>query len=58
MPEYKENNRVLNRLGARELSVAEYEQVGGGFAITNACTFNPKTCKMDFDCEPPIRCPI
>jgi len=57
MLECKENRRVLSRLGARELAQEEYEQVGGGI-VTRPCTFDPKTCVMDGDCEPPIRCPI
>ncbi len=57
MLECKENRRVLSRLGARELAQEEYEQVGGGI-VTRPCTFNAKTCVMDGDCEPPIRCPI
>lgn len=59
MFEPKGNNRVLSRIAARELTAAEYEQVGGGIFIkTNPCTFNAKTCTMDGDCEPPIRCPL
>lgn len=57
MPENKENSRVLSRLGARELSAVELDNVGAGF-ISNACTFDPKTCHMDLDCPVPIRCPI
>ncbi len=51
----KEANRVLARRGARLLSEQELEQVAGGI-ITANCTFDPKTCAMDGDCEPPIRC--
>jgi hypothetical protein len=47
--------RVLARLGARLLSEQEIEQVAGGIH-TSPCPFNPKTCAMDGDCEPPIRC--
>jgi hypothetical protein len=52
-----EDSRVLARLGARVLSKQEEEQVSGG-VITRGCTFDPKTCAMDGDCEPPPRCPI
>jgi len=45
-------NRVLSRLGGRELSAAEYEQVAGGFIKTSPCTFNVKTLSFDGDCEP------
>ncbi|HEY6347812.1 MAG TPA: hypothetical protein VI636_00235 [Candidatus Angelobacter sp.] len=58
MPENKESSRVLSRLRARELSAVELDNVGAGFAISNACTFDPKTCHMDLDCPVPIRCPI
>lgn len=52
-----EDNRVLSRLRARELSAAELDHVGGGFIIkTGGCTFDPKTCTMDHDCEPPLGC--
>ena len=49
------NNRVLGRLGARELTAEESAQVGGGIR-TGLCTFDPKTCRMDGDCEPPPGC--
>ena len=39
-----ENNRVLGRVGARELTEQEVEQVGGGFIYPPRCTFNPVTC--------------
>ena len=51
MSQNKEN-RVLSRLHGRELSAAEYEQVGAGFG-TGVCTFNPKTGLFDRDCSPP-----
>lgn len=57
MPGKKEANRVLARLGARVLSEQEQAQVSGGI-VTSPCTFDPKTCHMDGDCEPPIRCPL
>jgi hypothetical protein len=55
MSENKKANRVLARMGARLLSEQECAQVAGGIHTAN-CTFNPKTCAMDGDCEPPIRC--
>jgi hypothetical protein len=36
-----DQNRVLIRKGARELSPEEVEQVIGGFAQTNVITFGP-----------------
>lgn len=51
----REANRVLARVGARQLSEQELQHVAGGIH-TNPCTFDPKTCHMDGDCEPPIRC--
>jgi hypothetical protein len=46
-----ETNRVLNRIGARELTPREAEIVsGGGPFHTNNCTaINPKTGKADGD---------
>lgn len=55
MFEDKETSRVLSRLGARVLDAAEYEAVGGAFAI-GRCTFDPKTCAMDGVCTPLPRC--
>jgi len=51
----KEETRVLGRLGARELTEAEYNYVGGS-AVTGGppCTFNPKTQFMDGDCPVPF----
>ncbi|HEY6347811.1 MAG TPA: hypothetical protein VI636_00230 [Candidatus Angelobacter sp.] len=57
MPGNTEDTRVLSRLRARELSVAEVQHVGGGFIITHACTFDFKTCTMDQDCEQIPSCP-
>lgn len=57
MTKQEESERVLNRQGARILSEQELSQVTGGLHTAN-CTFNPKTCAMDGDCEPPIRCPL
>jgi hypothetical protein len=53
----QEAGRVLARVGSRLLSKQEQEQVAGG-VVTRPCTFDPRTCKMDGDCEPPIRCPL
>jgi hypothetical protein len=40
----QENNRVLGRIGARELTPEEVESViGMGTAHTNVITFNPVT---------------
>lgn len=33
------NNRVLCRMGARELTVVEVEYVSAGLAHTNVCSF-------------------
>lgn len=40
-----DSNRVLSRMGAREMSTSETEQVNGGLQLhTNVCTgFNPAT---------------
>jgi hypothetical protein len=51
------DDRVLGRLGARLLKEEELNHVSGGIH-TALCTFDPKTCHMDGDCEPPIRCPL
>jgi len=58
MLERKENTRVLGRLGARELTRTEYEQVGGGFILRPRCTFDPVTCTMDGICSPPPACVV
>lgn len=55
MTENQQNNRVLSRMGARELSPEQLEQVGGGFYFPR-CTFNPVTCAMDGICSPPPAC--
>ena len=45
-----DDNRVLLRRGARELSKEEAEAVRGGlFVHTNVCTFNPTTLIVDGD---------
>jgi hypothetical protein len=42
--------RVLNRLGARELTAEEAQQVAGGLPVhTNVCTFDPVTASLDGD---------
>jgi hypothetical protein len=51
-----DDGRVLGRLGARELSEQEMEQVAGGFTFLPRCTFNPVTCAMDGVCSPPPAC--
>ncbi|MBZ5522886.1 MAG: hypothetical protein LAP21_11670 [Acidobacteriia bacterium] len=43
-------DRVLSRLGARELNAAEVERViAAGTAHTNVCSFNPLTGARDGD---------
>lgn len=49
MPNTLEQDRVLNRLGARLLQPREMEQVTGGIR-TSPCTFNPSTVSFDGDC--------
>jgi len=45
-----ENNRVLNRAGARELSAEEVRYVSGsGQVHTNVCTINLDTGAKDGD---------
>ena len=56
MSNHKENDRVLSRLGARELSNQEIEEVSGGLKIRPRCTFDPVTCAMDGICSPPPAC--
>ena len=50
-----ENDRVLVRAGARELTEEEIQKVSGAFII-GRCTFNPATCAMDGVCTPLPRC--
>ncbi len=46
----QDDNRVLGRLGARELTREEVELVSGsGFEHTNVITFNPVTGQRDGD---------
>lgn len=53
----QKETRVLNRLGARQLTEQECAQVMGAFIIhTGVCTIDPKTCAMDGDCPVPIGC--
>ncbi|HEY6349179.1 MAG TPA: hypothetical protein VI636_07200 [Candidatus Angelobacter sp.] len=51
------DDRVLSRKGARELSPQELECVSGSFQRSNlpVCSFNPLTCQLDgpFPCKPP-----
>lgn len=51
MPNTREQDRVLNRLGARVLDLKELDQVTGGIN-TGLCTFNLKTHSLDGDCTP------
>ena len=51
MSNTREQDRVLNRMGARILNVKELEQVTGGIH-TGVCSFNPTTGAYDGDCTP------
>lgn len=52
----KDERRVLNRQGARQLTEKECEQVSGALIIrTGVCTVDPQ-CNMDGDCPVPIGC--
>jgi hypothetical protein len=45
-----EDNRVLNRIGARDLTAGETERVSGGRrGTTTVCTFNEATKTRDGD---------
>jgi hypothetical protein len=45
-----QDNRVLGRIGARELNPEELQQVSGGGPLhTNVITFNPWTGQRDGD---------
>jgi len=44
-----DNNRVLGRTGARELTAEEVAQVSGGLEHTNVITINPYTGQRDGD---------
>jgi hypothetical protein len=56
MSQRQEDNRVLSRAGARELTPEETEQIAGAFILRPRCTFNPVTCAMDGICSPPPAC--
>jgi hypothetical protein len=56
MSQRQEDNRVLSRTGARELTPQETEQVSAAFRFPSKCTFNPRTCVMDGQCSPPPSC--
>lgn len=56
MSKIENETRVLGRLGARELSEKEMDEVAGGFNFIPHCTFNPQTCAMDGVCSPPPAC--
>jgi hypothetical protein len=44
-----ENNRVLSRRGARDLSPEEIERVSGSLQTDTACTWDPKRGGTDGD---------
>ncbi len=44
-----EDNRVLNRIGARDLTPEEAEDVSGGITTKTKCTFEPITKTHDGD---------
>ncbi len=56
MSNHNENDRVLSRMGARELTEREIDEVSGGLIFRPRCTFDPKTCVMDGICSPPPAC--
>jgi hypothetical protein len=47
--EEKEDVRVLGRIGARELTPEEVENVSGGVDTKTVCTFNYETKTADGD---------
>ena len=51
MSNTREEDRVLNRLGARTLDREELDQIAGGIN-TGRCSFNPTTHSYDGDCTP------
>jgi hypothetical protein len=55
MAKHNEDDRVLSRTGARELTEQEIEQVSGAKRRPR-CTLNPITCAMDGVCSPPPAC--
>ncbi|HEV2960347.1 MAG TPA: hypothetical protein VG649_00865 [Candidatus Angelobacter sp.] len=52
----KKDDRVLGRMGARELTELETAEVSGGIIVRPRCTLDPKTCAMDGICSPPPAC--
>src|SRR6266851_1453361 len=52
MSNNNENNRVLGRVGARELTERELQLVNGAI-IRPRCSFDPVTCATDGLCSPP-----
>ena len=50
MSNLQETNRVLSRIGARQLNDGELQQVAGGFVVskyvTGACVFDPIACRV------------
>jgi hypothetical protein len=56
MSQQKEDGRVLSRMGARELTPQETEQVSGALVFRPRCTFDPVHCTMDGICSPPPAC--
>ena len=47
------NNRVVARVGARELSPAEMQEVGGAFKTAMACTVIGRSAALDGECALP-----
>lgn len=45
----KKDNRVLGRVGARELTPRETDHVTGGIHTLTACSFDPETRQPDGD---------
>jgi hypothetical protein len=45
----KENNRVLSRQNARELTAAEVDHVTGNINTLTICSWNPSTSTKDCD---------
>lgn len=58
MSNHNENDRVLSRMGARELTEQEIDEVSGGKRkiVRPRCTLDPVTCAMDGICSPPPSC--
>ena len=51
-----DNNRVLARNCARELSAEEVDRVSGGLHTLTACTFDPELRSKDGDAGIPGEC--